>query len=82
MSSKSKNPPPLMWSWAETCARLGVSKMTGERHYRKGDWPPMMRIGKLRFARPADVEAWIAEKIKENSPKPKRDRSEQRPASA
>jgi excisionase family DNA binding protein len=56
---------PLVWPWAEICARLGVSLKTGERMLRRGDFPPIFRLGRHnRFARPADVEAWLAEKVR------------------
>jgi predicted DNA-binding transcriptional regulator AlpA len=64
-SKQQQQTTPLVWPWAEICARLGVSLRTGERMLRRGDFPPLFRLGpQNRFARPADVEAWLAEKVR------------------
>jgi predicted DNA-binding transcriptional regulator AlpA len=83
--TNQQQPAPLVWTWRQLCARLGVSIETADRLEQKGDWPPTFRIGKQRFARPADVEAWLAAKARGSAPKPKRGRerlSEGRAATA
>jgi predicted DNA-binding transcriptional regulator AlpA len=52
----------LTWSFEETCVELGISPATGERLLRRGDFPPIVRIGHKRFCRPEDAKSWLAKK--------------------
>ena len=59
-----ENPKTLLWSFADTCRALGISRSTGERLSRQGAgaFPRPLRIGARRFHRPEDVQAWLAAK--------------------
>ncbi len=57
-------PEPIIWTFAETCRVLGISRSTGERLSRRSGaaFPRSLRIGVRRFHRPEDVRAWLADK--------------------
>ena len=57
--------PPLLQPVRKTYKQLHVSPSTGERQIRRGDFPPVIRIGGQRFNRPADVVAWLEAKAKQ-----------------
>lgn len=47
----------------DTAARLGVTVRCLRRWIQNGDAPPSCRIGKRRYFRREDVEAWLDDKF-------------------
>jgi excisionase family DNA binding protein len=55
-------PPTLTWSVPDVAKRLGVHENTVRRLIARGELPSLL-IGDRRFVRPADVEAWLDQRV-------------------
>lgn len=60
---------PLLWDKRQAAEAIGVSVTTLDRLCRDADDPlPHLKLGRFVRFRPADLEAWIARKVKGGQP--------------
>jgi len=54
--------PEINISVAQMCTLLGVSRLTLDRAWDRGEGPPVFLLGKRKFTTPSLLKSWLAER--------------------